>query len=92
MKRHKMNRLSRYRLEKFCREHGIDLMEIDLTLSEGEVMEHLNELVLKDVEDLEAEAKSLEEYYDSCSLEDFYGFSIVMMHKYKLWFLQNYLK
>lgn len=70
-----MNPLVMYRLLKFCEKNGIDSYEIDSALTYDENMEHLERLVTADVEMDIAEAKSMEEYYNSVGLEELTGLS-----------------
>jgi len=65
-----LNALQKWQLEQFCRKHEVDTQEIDEALTYSENKQHLQSHVLTDVEENLDEGESMEQFYNSVTLEE----------------------
>lgn len=65
-----MNNLQKWQLEQFCRKHEVDTAEIDTTLTYAEVKKHLESIAVIPAEERLDEWDSVEEFYNSVSIEE----------------------
>lgn len=69
-----MNSLEKWRLERYCEKHGVDVHEIDETLTYYENREHLSEFTVRSLEAYAKDWKSLREWFDSLSNGERFGY------------------